>query len=102
MTVIPMAAAALLMFQTATAPKPAAPKAPATKSAAAAPAAKPAATDLGVTVTYKGKGAVDAAHKIIVFAFADSNITSGSRPIGPPRPRTEFSRSRLSGSRASG
>jgi hypothetical protein len=79
MNVIPMAVVALLMFQAATAPKQAAPKATAPKPAAAAPKA----TDVAVTVTYKGKGTVDAGHKIIVFAFADSNITSGSRPAGP-------------------
>ena len=80
MNVMPMAAAALLMFQAAgTAPKQAAPKAAAPKPAAAA--AK--TTDVSATVSYTGKGAVDAAHRIIVFAFAESNITSGSRPIGP-------------------
>lgn len=88
MTIVQIAAASLLLFQTgapaaknpsATPQKPAAPKAAATKPATAAPAA----TDVAVTVTYKGKGAVDAGHKIILFAFTDSNITSGSRPIGP-------------------
>jgi len=78
MNTIPIAAAAVLMFQASTAPKPAAPKAAASKAAAAAPAA----TDVGVTVTYKGKGPVDAGHKIILFAFADPNVTSASRPIG--------------------
>jgi hypothetical protein len=74
-----IAAAALLMFQAASAQKPAAPKGAAPKAAVPAPAA----TDVGVTVTYKGKGPVDAGHKIILFAFSDPNITSGSRPIGP-------------------
>ena len=85
MNVIPIAAAALLMFQGATAQKPA-PKAtaPAAKATAAAKTAAPktAATDVGVTVAYKGKGTVDAGHKIIVFALTDSNVTSNSRPIG--------------------
>ena len=83
MNVIPIAAAMLLMFQGAAAPKP--PAAKATKAASApakAAAAKPAATDVGVTVAYKGKGVVDAGHKIIVFAMTDSNVTSNSRPIG--------------------
>jgi hypothetical protein len=76
MNVIHIAAAALLMFQAA---------APAQKPAAK-PAQKPSiatqkSTDVGVTVTYKGKGAVDPAHKVIVFAFPDSNITSSSRPV---------------------
>jgi hypothetical protein len=71
-------AAALLMLQTAAAPKPATPKA-ATPTAAAAAAVAP--TDVAVTVAYKGKGAVDAGHKIIVFAFTDANITSNSRPV---------------------
>lgn len=80
MHVIPMAAAALLMFQAAgAAPKQAAPKPAAPKAAAAAPKT----TDVVASVTYKGKGVVDAGHKIIVFAFADPNITSGSRPIAP-------------------
>jgi hypothetical protein len=78
MNTIPIAAAALLMFQASTAPKPAAPKAAASKAAAAAPAA----TEVGVTVTYKGKGPVDAGHRIILFAFGDPNVTSASRPIG--------------------
>ena len=58
MNVIPIAAAALLMFQAAgAAPKP----------AAAKPAAAKATTiDVGVTVSYKGKGTVDAGHKVIV------------------------------------
>ena len=84
MNVIPIAAAVLLMFQGAAASKPA-PKAPApAKATAAATTAAPktAATDVGVTVAYKGKGVVDAGHKIIVFAFADANVTSNSRPVG--------------------
>jgi hypothetical protein len=77
MNVITIAAVALLLFQTTgAAPKPAAK--PPQKPAAAAQKA----TDVGVTVTYKGKGTVDAGHKIIVFAFPDANITSGSRPVG--------------------
>jgi hypothetical protein len=48
MNVISIAVATLLMFQGATAQKPA--------------AAKTAATDVGVTVAYKGKGVVDAGH----------------------------------------
>ena len=60
MKLIPIAAAALLLFQAAPAPK--------TK-------------DVAVSVTYKGKGVVDAGHKIIVYAFADPDITSASRPI---------------------
>jgi hypothetical protein len=73
MNVIPIAAAVLLMFQGATAQKPAA-----TKTAEP----RTAATDVGVTVAYKGKGVVDAGHKIIVFAFTDANVTSNSRPVG--------------------
>ena len=87
MNVIPIAAAVLLMFQGAAAPKAPAAKAPkaTTPATKAAAAAKTAATDVAVTVAYKGKGAVDAGHKIIVFALTDSNVTSNSRPIG-----TEF------------
>jgi hypothetical protein len=77
MTIVQIAAASLLLFQAA---------GPAAKPAVTKPAVtKPAATDVGVTVTYKGKGPVDAGHKIILFAFADSNITSGSRPVGAPQ-----------------
>jgi hypothetical protein len=90
MNVITIAAATLLMFQTAgAAPKQAAPKPSAAKpSAAKAAAPKPAATapkttDVSAVVTYKGKGAVDAGHRIIVFAFSEPDITSGSRPVAP-------------------
>jgi hypothetical protein len=79
MNVIPIAAAALLMFQTAGA----APKAAAPKAAAAKAAAAPKTTDVSAAVTYKGKGTVDAGHRIIVFAFSEPDITSGSRPIAP-------------------
>jgi hypothetical protein len=85
MNVISIAAATLLMLQAAgAAPKQAAPKPSAAKPSAAkaaAPAAK--TTDVSAVVTYKGKGAVDAGHRIIVFAFSEPDITSGSRPIAP-------------------
>jgi hypothetical protein len=90
MNVISIAAATLLMFQAAgAAPKQAAPKPSAAKPAAAKAAApKPAApaaktTDVSAVVSYKGKGTVDAGHRIIVFAFSEPDITSGSRPIAP-------------------
>jgi len=41
-----------------------------------------AATDIAVTVTYTGKGAVDAAHSIVVFAFNEPNPGPQSRPLG--------------------
>jgi hypothetical protein len=72
-----IAAAALLVLQPAAA-KPA-PQKPQPKPAAAA--AKTAPTDLPVTISYKGKGAVDVNHKLIVWLFAEPNITAGSRPI---------------------
>jgi len=56
----------------------------------AKPAPKPAAapavatTDLAVTVTYTGKGPVDAGHAILLFLFADPNIGPASQPLGPP------------------
>src|SRR3954466_272511 len=83
MHAIPIAAAALLLLQSTAAPKPASSKPPAARPAAAAAktAAKTAATDLPVTVTYKGKGTVDATHKVIVWLFTDPNVTSASRPI---------------------
>jgi hypothetical protein len=75
MHVIHLAAAAVLTFQSAgAAQKPAG-------ATAQKPAAAQKSTDVGVTVTYKGKGTVDPAHKVIVFAFTDPNITSGSRPV---------------------
>jgi hypothetical protein len=79
MNAISIAAAALLMLQSTAAPKPAARQPAAPKPAASA--AKTAPTDLPVTVTYKGKGTVDATHKVIVWLFADPDITSASRPI---------------------
>src|SRR5262245_41215056 len=39
------------------------------------------AADLAVTVTYTGKAAVDAKHDILVFLFADANITEASIPL---------------------
>ena len=84
MHVIPIAAAILLTFQGAAAPKQPAAKAPKAVTAPAKSAAAPAvaATDVGVTVAYKGKGVVDTAHRILVFAFTDANVTSNSRPVG--------------------
>lgn len=55
-----------LLLQAAPPPTPAAPKL--------------SSTDLSVSVIYKGKGAVDAAHPVYVWLFDDANITSGSRP----------------------
>ena len=74
MLMLEIAATALLLLQPAAAQKAAPPK--------PAPAAKPAATDLAVTVSYKGKGTVDAGHKIIVWIFSDANLTSASQPLG--------------------
>jgi hypothetical protein len=74
MMMIEIAATALLLLQPAAAQKPAPPK--------PAPASKPAATDIAVTVNYKGKGTVDAGHKVIVWLFSDvANLTSASRPL---------------------
>ena len=73
MLMIEIGATALLLLQPA-----AAQKAPPSKPA---PAAKPAATDLAVTVSYKGKGMVDGRHRIIVWIFSDANVTSASRPL---------------------
>lgn len=54
-------------------------KPPAPQAAAAA-----ATNDVSVTVTYTGKGVVDAQHTILLFLFVDPNIGSESQPIGPP------------------
>jgi len=78
MIVIPVTAAALLMFQAAGG----APNKPVTATPKAAAVAPQKFTDVRAAVTYKGKGVVDAGHKIIVFAFSDPNITSDSRPVG--------------------
>ena len=72
MMIITIAATAVLLLQ------PAAQKAPPSPKPAAA---KPAATDLAVTVNYKGKGTVDASHKVIVWLFSESDLTSASRPL---------------------
>jgi len=64
MTVLPLVAATLLVAQ----------------AAAKSPAPAVAATDLPVTVSYTGKGTIDANHKLIVWTFTDGNITSASRP----------------------
>lgn len=76
MTLLCLAATALMLLQpAATKPAPA-------KPVPAKPAtAKVAATDLAVTPSYKGKGTVDANHLLIVWLFTDANITSNSRPI---------------------
>lgn len=49
--------------------------------AAQPPAPAAGATDRSITVTYKGKGAVDATHDIIVFAFDHADVTANSRPL---------------------
>ena len=49
--------------------------------AAAAPAAREGAGELSVTVSYKGKGEVDAKHEIFVFLFDTPNFAAGSLPI---------------------
>jgi hypothetical protein len=81
MTPVPIVVAALLFAQAAT-PK-TAPAAPKTTPKAASKSAAPvvAATDLPVTVVYKGKGTIDANHKVIVWLFTDPNISASSRPI---------------------
>ena len=81
MNAIAIAAAALLMVQSTGAPKPPAQKPAAKPAAGAAGVAKTAPDELPVTVIYKGKGTVDATHKILVWLFAEPDITSGSRPI---------------------
>lgn len=75
MNAIAIAAAALLMLP------PAAGQPAAQKAQPKPAAAKTAATDLPVTVSYKGKGTVDAKNKVIVWLFASPDITSASRPI---------------------
>jgi len=76
---ISIAAAALLVLQSTTAARPAAQKPAAAKPATTAASA--ARTDLPVTVTYKGKGTVDGAHKLFVWLFDNPDITSNSRPV---------------------
>jgi hypothetical protein len=82
MNVLSIVAVTLSLLHTA-ATKPAAQKPPAPKPATTAEKTSP--TDLPVTVTYQGKGTVDATHRIIAWAFTDPDITSASRPVG-----TEF------------
>jgi hypothetical protein len=82
MTLIPLAVAAALALQATAAPKTPAQKPGGAAKPAAAAAAKPAAGTLPVTLNYKGKGVVDDKHKLIVWMFADPNVTSSSRPVG--------------------
>jgi len=79
MNAISIAAAALLVLQSTTVATPAGQKPAAAKPAATAAPAAP--TDLPVTVTYKGKGAVDGTHKLFVWLFDNPDITSNSRPV---------------------
>ena len=44
-------------------------------------AAPALAADLVVTVSYTGKAAVDAKHEILVFLFADADVTEESIPL---------------------
>ena len=56
--------------------------APANGAVSAAPlATHVAAGTVKVTVTYKGKGTVDASHKLWVWVFDTPNIGAGSMPI---------------------
>jgi len=80
MTLMPVAAAALMLMQSGATPRTPAPAKPQAAVAKPAPG-KPAATDLAVTVTYKGKGTVDASHQLIAWLFSEPTITSNSRPI---------------------
>ncbi len=75
MTMLHVAAAALLLLQAAPA------KAPAASAQKPAAVAKPAATELTVTLTYKGKGAVDDNHKLLAWLFTDATVTNDSRPV---------------------
>ena len=52
-----------------------------TTAFAQTPAPAAAATDRSITVTYKGKGPVDATHDLIVFAFDHPTVTADSRPL---------------------
>jgi hypothetical protein len=52
-----------------------------TLAALLAAAVAPANGTLNVTVTYKGKGAVDTSHKLWVWLFDSPNIGAGSMPI---------------------
>jgi hypothetical protein len=58
--------------------------APAVVRAQTPPAAAAAEDDAAVevTVSYKGKGDVSAAHEISIFVFTDPNITEASMPVG--------------------
>jgi hypothetical protein len=49
--------------------------------AIAASAAPATAADLAVTVTYTGKATVDAKHDILVFIFAEPDISAESIPL---------------------
>ena len=48
------------------------------------PPAAAAIKNVSVTVTYTGKGTVDAGHGILVFLFSTPDIGAGSQPLGNP------------------
>jgi hypothetical protein len=54
-----------------------------------APPAAAATNDVSVTVSYTGKGPVDAKHPIILFLFTDPNPGNTSQPLGPPQTATK-------------
>ena len=62
----------------------ASPFAQAQKPPPPSPPAAAAVKNVSVTVTYTGKGAVDAGHGILVFLFDTPNIGGSSQPLGNP------------------
>jgi hypothetical protein len=72
--------AAIFLTLTAASPWAQAQKPPALPPAPAAAGAQ----NVAVTVTYTGKGPVDAGHGILVFLFSTPDIGAGSEPIASP------------------
>ena len=58
---------------------------PAKPAPATAKPAAIAATDVAVTVSYTGKGVVDATRNIVVFLFSTPTVGPNSEPLGAPQ-----------------
>ena len=74
--------AAVLPVQVQGVPPPkAVPPSQAAPAAKAVPPADPAQHDLAVTITYTGRGKIDATHKLMVFLFTSPDVGAAGEPI---------------------
>lgn len=74
-------ALALLGIATAVAASAPQPQSAPPQTKPAAPPTAAASGDIAVVVNYTGKGAVDAAHEVLVFLFDNPTIDNDSRPM---------------------